>query len=132
MDARRHQRQFGIAFIGDGAHRAAIGDEEVGARYADIRAQHPVAQFAPGAFGHGGDAVFLMRRAMFHLEEGRHLFARLVHGGPDDVRRALVGQLDDMFGQVGFDPADPGLRQGVGQADFLPQHGFGAGDGLGA
>jgi hypothetical protein len=47
----------------------------------------PRAQFAPRAFGHRRDRLFLMRGAMLCLEQGGHLFARLVHRGPDDVRR---------------------------------------------
>ena len=36
----------------------------------------------------------------------------------------LVGELDDMFGEVGFDPPDPRRFEGVRQADFLAQHAF--------
>ena len=61
---------------------------------------------------------------MSYLEQFRDLFAGAVHRGPDDVGGGLSGKLDDVFGQVGLDPLDPGIGQGMGQADFFAQHGF--------
>ena len=40
-------------------------------------------------------------------------------------------ELDDVLGQIGLDPLDPGLGQGVRQADLLAQHRLHARDALG-
>ena len=42
-------------------------------------------------------------------EELGHLPLRLVDRGRDDVRRLLVGELDDVLAQVGLDRRDPAL-----------------------
>jgi hypothetical protein len=40
---------------------------------------------------------------------------------PNDVRGPLVGKLDDVLGQIGLDPLDAGVVQGVRQAYLLAQ-----------
>ncbi len=74
-----------------------------------------------GAFGHCRNRFFQMRLAVPGTKERRYLLARLVHRGPDDVRGALVGQLDDVLGKIRFDPLDPSLRECVGEL----RHGYG-------
>ena len=47
-------------------------------------------------------------------EEVAHVGGRHVHGRRDDVDRPLLGQLHDVFAQVGLDGADAVGRQARG------------------
>lgn len=132
VDARRCGGQFGNSFfVGDGAGGACISDQEVWARDADVGVKEVSPQPAPRPLHRPCRNLSRWRVGVAGLEQFRHLFARAVHGGPDDMQRPFARKLDDMLGQVRLHPLDPGIGKRMGHADLLAQHRFGAGDQLG-
>ena len=63
-------------------------------------------------------------------EQFGNLFLGFVHGRGDDMRWRLIGQLQDIFTEIGFHDADAGTDQGLVQRDFFGNHRFGFGDGF--
>ena len=107
-----HRRQRGdhapVALVGQNDQRAALHHAEIDPRQPNVGAKEDLAQRLAGGLGHLGDALGI-GRAQLLLEKLAHVAAPQVHGGGDDVRRALTAQLDDIFAQVGFHhgcPAD--------------------------
>ena len=130
LDPRRHdvhlgrgRGELGVALVGDGADGARVGDEEVGAGDADLGGEELLPQLAACALRPWPARVLArVRLAVLLLEQGRDLLLGAVHRRPDDVRRRLAGELDDVLGQIGLDPLDAGLGECHGQTDLLAQH----------
>ncbi len=108
MHPRQGLRQVAVAFIGDDDAAAGFGDQEVGPGDADIRRQEFRAQ--RGA-GFRLDITALMENAVGG-QVGVSFAERLlpvlhveVEGGGDDVARQFVTKLDDVFTEIGFEPA---------------------------
>ena len=99
------------------------GDGEIAAGDAHARLEIFVAEVFSGDGGeffvNGGEGF-----AEFFLEELTHVGHGEVDGGGDDMHRSLVGELHDVFAQIGFDRADAVGFQHVVQLHFLGDHRF--------
>ncbi len=125
----RGGREPRVAFILHDADRARVGDGEVDARHAHVGGDEVLAEVPAGDVGKlavlGG-----VRLAELVLEELAHVGGRHVQRGGDDVDRALCGQLDEVFAQVGFHRAHPSGGQHVIDLQLLADHRLGLDYGL--
>ncbi|OIQ65493.1 hypothetical protein GALL_529460 [mine drainage metagenome] len=130
MHTRRSCRQFRVALVGHGADRAAVGDQKIGAGNAHVGRHEPAAQMPSGTGHHRFHRCHGTGIAVMRAKQLTHLLAGFVQRGPDDMRRRVARELDDVFSQIGFHPLDPGLLKRVRKTNLLAQHGFGAGHGF--
>ena len=121
VDRRRGGREAGVAFVLDDHERAGVGHGEVAARDAHAGLEIFVAQMSSGDVGQffvlGGE-----RFAEFFGEQPAHVGGRHVDGRRDDMHRPLMGQLHDVFAQVGLDGADALGLEHVVQFHLLADH----------
>ena len=95
-----------------------FGHGEVAARDAHARLEIFFAQVPPGD-GRQVLVLFAERLAELFGEQPAHVGGRHVDGRRDDVHRPLVGQLDDVLAQIGFDGPNARRRQHVVQLHLL-------------
>ena len=109
VHARQRLRQVAVALVGDDDARAGLGDEEVGAGDADVGLE-VIARAAPArassTISPTSVEVRCGRAGGGARRTGRPPARGLVHGGHDDVAGRLVGELDDVFAEVGLDDLD--------------------------
>ena len=130
VHARQGGRQPPVALVGHQDDGAGIGDGEVDARDAHVGAQELLAQGAAGDLRHVAQ-FFRVRVAEFVVQQRRDLLAGLVDGGRDDVRRRFLGELDDVFAEVGFQHLVPQFFQVRVEMNLLGGHRLALDDDLG-
>lgn len=107
---------------------AGVGDGEVGAGDGHLGGEELLPQVQPGGFGEFARVVAeavgcgLPPAGHFGGEEVADLAAVLVDRGDEDVGGPVVAELDDEFGEVGLVGGDPGLGEGLVEADLLRGH----------
>ena len=121
MHARCRCRHPDIAFVLDQNHRAAFGDQEVGAADSHVGGQEFLPQDQAGNL-----------RQLFRLlgpldaqlidEQIGDVPARFVQGRRDDMIRPLPRKLHDVFAQVRFHRLDVVPLQSLVQVDFFAHH----------
>ena len=125
VHARQRRRHAAVALVGDEDHRARLGHRKVGAGDPEIGLQELLAQFLARDLREdlrvGGQAgpVQLTREQLGHLP------LRLVDGRRDDMRGALVGELDDVLAEVGLHRRHADRLQRVVEVDLFRGHRLG-------
>ena len=134
MHAGEVLRQVAVALVRDDDRGAGLGDQEVGARDADIGGDELLPEHLARLVdqrGRLGD-VALRRQMLVDAAEIRlDLVARQVHGRADDVARRLVADLDEVLAQVRLDDLEAGFLQMGVERDLLGDHRLALGDGAG-
>ena len=109
--------QPGVAFVLDDDDCAGVGDDEIRPGNSDARVQK---------FGAQSDARFggqlLGGRVRWRIEHLGDLFDGLVQGGRDDVIRSLLGKLNNVLAEVGFNHFDAARFQVMVEVNFLGDH----------
>ena len=127
--------EVAVALVGHDHRRAGLGDQEIGARDADIGGQELLAQDLArlgDQLGRLGQHALLGQVGVQAAEVGLHLVLRQVNGGRDDVARRLAADLDQVFAEIGFDRFDAALFQAMIEPDLLRDHRFALGDDAGS
>ncbi len=121
VERRRGRRKAGVALVLDDDERARVGDAEVAARHPHVGLDELFAEVAPGD---GGQRPVLggVRFAKLFGEQPAHVLGRQMQGRRDDVRRALAGQLHQVFAQVGLQRPNPHRGEGVVQLHLFADH----------
>ena len=120
--------EAGVAFVGDDDDAAGFGDGDVGAGDAHFSGEKFGTQFVAGELDELRNIGLL---TVFDLiaEGVGNFFLGHVDGGHDHVGRALTGELNDPFAEVGFGDFDAGGFEVSVEMDFLGGHGLGLDDG---
>src|SRR5271165_1211753 len=121
MAPRGRQAEPRVALVRHDHDPAALGHDEVRAGQAGVRLEVLVAHELAGPLrDHAG--VLVVGAEPAPLEELRDLPAVLVDDRLDDVRRAVVVQLDYELAEVRLQGLDAVLLQVVAEADLLADH----------
>ena len=114
QDLREGRAHAPVALGLDHAHRPRLGDREVGPADPHRDREELRAQVRPGGGGESLGIVGEILDPQLGAEEVADLGPVAVDGGHEDVRGAVVGELDDELGQVGLDGVDAvGLQRRV-------------------
>ena len=131
VDPGQRRDQPRVALVLHHAERAGVGHREVDAAHADLGGGEVLAQ-APARVGDQRLAVVGQVLAALGAEELGDLGAVQMHGGGDDVRRSLTGELQDPLAEVGLHDPYAGLLEGLVELDLLRGHRLRLGDEPGA
>ena len=116
---REEARHANVAFAFDEHEGAGVGGDQVRAGDADVGVEKFFAKFFAGEAGEGFAGIERKIGFEFALEERGDAFAAVVQRGADEVRRLLVGDLEDEFGEIGFDDFDAVGFEDVVELEFL-------------
>ena len=135
MRLRQYLRQVAIALIRHDHRRAGLGDQEIRPGDAYIRVEIFLPQYAARLVEqrHRVFQIAVRIKMRVHAAEiALDLFLRQMHGGRDDMARMLAAQLDDIFAQIRLDRHNAVFLEMLIERDFLGDHAFALGHGLGA
>ena len=128
MRLRQSRAKASVAFVAHDERRAGFGDKKIRAANAHFGAQKVLPQATARDGGEGRDfaagKIGGRRPPQFAGEQFLDFERRFVHGRGDDVRRRLVGELDDELAQIGFDRFAAGRGERGVEPDFFGNHRF--------
>ncbi len=122
MHSRERLGEVAIAFVGDDHAGTGLGDQEVAAGDAHVGLEEFLAQHGARLAHQSGHRVLARASGVIGFEKVCDLFAGLVDGRGDDVRWRLVGELDDVFTQVGLDDLVASVLEHRVEADLFRDH----------
>ena len=128
VQTRERLGEIAVAFVRNNDRTPRLGDQEIRAGEAGIRLQKPPSQHGARLGDEIGGRVTRERLRLVLVvvlpEEFDDLRHRLVDGRSNDVARHLLGELDDVFAEIGFDHLYVMFLQEAVEADFLGHHGL--------
>ena len=124
VHTRCRRAQAAVALVLDQAQGAGLGDREIHTGNTGIGGGELFAQDQARTLGQLVDVVGVRDLGVEPMKQLGHLAAVLVDRRGDDVRRGLLGQLDDELTQVGFDHLDAVVLEVVIELGLFGDHRF--------